>query len=121
MKQSIKVKWYSKGKFSEEDLEMKIDPYLKITKYHHDDKFSYKRYRYWVINVDDDTLLDVPDKLEFIHHKPKDDIEISDEEFALIKNGTIKLTNNKGEGSNSIQVYTWNDLIKYFPEESIYI
>jgi len=113
---STRVRWYSKGQFTDE--EMKIDPYLKIVKYAYTDMYSYKGHRYWVINKDDSTLLDDPFKGTFVAHKSSNDIEFSQEEFDLVKNGTIYLTNNKGEGQ--CRAYLYSTLIQYFPEEIIY-
>ncbi len=123
MKQTAitRVRWYSKGQFSDE--EMKIDPYLKIVKYAYKDEYSYKDHRYWIINEEDSTLLDDIFNGTFVSHRAGkegfvNDVNLTQEEFDLVKDGKITLTNNKG--GSQCKPYLYSTLIQYFPEEIIY-
>jgi hypothetical protein len=114
-----KVKWYSKGKWEEDEFETKQDPYIRIVKYNYSDNYSYEGYRYWVVR-DNRTLLKNLEQDLWITYQGMSDIRLNKREIELVKSDKIPLTNNVGEGITGFIHYKYSDLVDKYGEESIY-
>lgn len=111
-----KIKWYSKGKFTEEEYNPPVEPHLIFRKYAHHDGGSYEGYRYF-LQEKSLILENVKDgKASFMKFSGGLD-NISREEFELIKRNVIKISNGKSYNTSVYFECYWNDLLKIYSEE----
>jgi hypothetical protein len=114
-----KVKWYNKGNWEEDEIDIKTTPFIRIMKYKYSDSYSLNGYRFWAVRPERNLLLK---NLELDEWDEMGDnyLLINDYEIRLVKDDTITLTNNYGEESNKFYHYKYSDLINKYGEEAIY-
>ncbi len=109
------VKWYKKGNFYKDEIEIEQEAMFHIVRYRYNDKLSTDGYRYWIYTSNDKEIFTLVDRTNFrmkyvtMYAEP-----VNIYEFEAIKNNVIILSDYSSTGG-----FFFKDFLKFYSESCV--